>query len=70
MNDLTERELLVLMLLADGCSSKEIEVEIDRKHYTVKHIVATIREKLEAKNSTHAVAIAYHKGILKPRASI
>jgi DNA-binding NarL/FixJ family response regulator len=65
--ELDERELLVLMLLADGCTIAEIADEINRKDDTIKHIFHNIRWKLKAKNNTHAVAMAYHKGILKVR---
>lgn len=70
MIDLTERELLVLMLLAEGAGILEICSEIERGKDTTKHCISDIKWKLNAKNSAHAVALAYHHGILKPRAIV
>lgn len=68
---MTEREIFCLLLLADGASVKEICVELDRSPGTVKHVFKAIRLKLNARNNTHAVALAYHHSILKiPNAGV
>lgn len=64
---LTERELLVLSLLADGHTREGVA---DRMHYsvdTIKTCVQGILRKLGAKNTAHAVAIAYRAGELELR---
>jgi DNA-binding NarL/FixJ family response regulator len=63
---LSSRELEVLRLLAAGLYNREIGkilcIEID----TVKNHVANILMRLDALNRTHAVAIGYERGILRP----
>jgi len=61
---LDEKQIDVLMMVAEGYTNEQIAEEIDRNINTVKHILAAIRYKLEAKNMPHAVALAYHHGIL------
>jgi two-component system response regulator NreC len=62
---LTERELGILIMLADGMTyaaiSKELFVSISTLNVHRKHIF----RKLGALTSAHAVALAYHKRILK-----
>jgi len=54
---LTEREEDVLDLLAQGYSSKEIAVKTGASFRTIEHRIASIKSKLGARNSAHAVAI-------------
>jgi len=54
---LTERELEVILLAAEGCGYTEIAGRLHMSRATVKNHLVTIRAKLEARNTTHAVAI-------------
>ena len=61
---LTEQELDVLWLCAEGLSDREIG---DRLHYspeTVKTFGKRLRLRLGARNRTHAVALGFRLGLL------
>ncbi len=62
--DLTEREMQVLELLAEGCSNKEMADELSLSEETIKLHLSTLRKKLGAVDRTQAVVFAYKKGIL------
>lgn len=62
---LSERQNDVLLFLADGDTPKTIAEELGIAPDTVHVMSATIRAKLGAKTTAHAIAIAYQKGILK-----
>ena len=64
LEELTSRELDVLRLSADGCSAKIIGQRLFISSSTVKGHSNKIREKLVAMNMTHAVTIAFRRGIL------
>ena len=55
---LSQRELEVLLLMANGCSNKEIASQLVITIGTVKRHVIHILQKLKAANRTQAVAIA------------
>jgi LuxR family transcriptional regulator, maltose regulon positive regulatory protein len=61
---LSERELEVLGLLADGCTNREIGERLYISLSTVKGHISNINGKLLARNRTEAVAIARQLGIL------
>lgn len=62
---LTEREMEVLHLLAQGKPNKEIGAELFITERTVKFYVSAIMGKLNAGNRTEAVAIAVQRGLIK-----
>jgi DNA-binding NarL/FixJ family response regulator len=62
---ITERELQVLRLLADGHRDKEIAEILTIAPATSKNHVKSILEKLNAKNRTQAVSLARQMGLLK-----
>jgi two-component system response regulator DegU len=62
---LTERELEVLRLLAEGWSNKAIAAELVLSEGTVKNYVSTILGKLHAANRTHATQIARRQGLIE-----
>lgn len=64
--ELTARELTVLMMLADGMTVREIGLEFNRSYNTIKHNISNIRWKLGARNMHNAIALAYQRGILIP----
>lgn len=63
---LSERERDVLRLMAAGLENTEIAKELFIGTQTVKTYVASILAKLDARNRTHAVVIAYKSGFVTP----
>ena len=61
---LTERELEVLHLLAQGMPNKEIAGKLVISERTAKFHVSSIMSKLGATNRTEAVSLAAQKGII------
>ncbi len=61
---LTERQLQVLKLFAEGYSYKDIAEELHVSPTTVQAVKTAIIEKLAATNVTHAVAKAIKLGVL------
>lgn len=64
-SDLSVREIEVLRLIAEGNSNKVIGEQLYIAEGTVKAHVNSILGKLSANDRTHAVTIAYQRGILK-----
>ena len=63
--DLTERELQVLQMIASGNANKEIAAQLSIGEDTVKRHVTNILSKLQANDRTHAVTIGLKRGILE-----
>ncbi len=61
---LTERELEVIQLIANGLKNKDIADQLYVSERTIKFHVSSILSKLSAKNRTEAVKIAREKGII------
>jgi len=61
---LTQREMQVLGLLADGASNKVIARKLDISVHTAKFHVAQVSTKLRARNRTDAISIALREGVL------
>jgi len=68
-HDLTEREITVLRLVADGKTNKEIANTLDLSEKTVKNHVRNIFHKLQVYDRTQAAILAIRKGLieLEPR---
>jgi two-component system, NarL family, response regulator LiaR len=64
---LTERELEVLNLLAQGMPNKEIAAQLIISERTAKFHVSSIMGKLGATNRTEAVSLAAQKGLITLR---
>ena len=62
---ITAREEEVLQLVADGCSTPEVADKLFISQKTVKNHLASIYEKLNARDRTQAVLIAVKMGIIK-----
>lgn len=62
--DLTQREIGILRLIAAGNANKEIATQLDLAEDTVKRHVTNILSKLGANDRTHAVTIGLKRGII------
>ncbi len=63
-HDLTEREITVLRLVAEGKTNKEIANNLDLSEKTVKNHVRNIFHKLQVYDRTQAAISAIRKGII------
>ncbi len=61
---ITKREEEVLQLIADGCSTPEVASELYISQKTVKNHLASIYQKLDARDRTQAVLTAVRLGIV------
>jgi DNA-binding NarL/FixJ family response regulator len=61
---LTEREIEILKRVAAGKSNKLIALDLNISEATVKTHMKSILPKLDASDRTHAVTIAFKRGIL------
>ncbi|TKB79706.1 MAG: response regulator transcription factor [Nitrospira sp.] len=64
-HDLTEREITVLRLVADGKTNKEIGNALDLSEKTVKNHVRNIFHKLQVYDRTQAAILAIRKGLIE-----
>ncbi|MBA2251226.1 MAG: response regulator transcription factor [Nitrospirales bacterium] len=64
-HDLTEREITVLRLVADGKTNKEIANNLDLSEKTVKNHVRNIFHKLQVYDRTQAAILAIRKGLIE-----
>ncbi|MEZ4641573.1 MAG: response regulator transcription factor [Chloroflexota bacterium] len=65
-NKLTDREMEVLQLLAQGASNPQIAEDLFITINTVKTHISHILSKLQVENRTQAAAYAVQKGIVPP----
>ena len=61
---LTKRELEVLGLLADGCSTGEVARRMAYSERTIKNTIHDVTTRLQLRNRTHAVAYAVREGLI------
>lgn len=61
---ITKREEEVLQLIADGCSTPEVAAQLYISQKTVKNHLASIYQKLDARDRTQAVLRAVRMGLI------
>jgi DNA-binding CsgD family transcriptional regulator len=61
---LTTKEVQVLQLLAQGCTSAQLARRLHRSPRTVDHHISAILEKLGVHSRTEAVALAFARGMV------
>ena len=61
---LTQREIEVLALVAEGCFNKEIASRLNLSEQTIKNHMTTIMQKLNADSRTEATTIAIKYGLI------
>ena len=64
-DELTEREIVVLKLVAAGNANKQIADQLSIGEATVKSHVSNILSKLGANDRSHAVTIGLKRGIIE-----
>jgi DNA-binding NarL/FixJ family response regulator len=64
IDPLTERELEVIQLLAQGMANKQIALKLKISEHTVKFHVSSIYNKLGAANRTEAVRLGVRRGLI------
>jgi DNA-binding NarL/FixJ family response regulator len=61
---LTQRELTVLRLLADGYSTREIARRLSYSERTIKNSIHDMVTRFKLRNRAHAVAFAVRQGLI------
>lgn len=61
---LTDREIEILRLIADGLDTDEIAAELSYSSRTVKNIMYGVTHRLNLRNRPHAVAYAVRAGLI------
>jgi DNA-binding NarL/FixJ family response regulator len=61
---LTEREIAVLRLLAEGMDTAEVGEQLFFSERTVKNVIHDLTSRLDLRNRTHAVAYAIRHGLI------
>ncbi len=65
IRELSQREIDVLRLVAQGFANKEIADQLNLSEHTVKSHLRNILEKLHLRSRAHAAAYAVHAGVVR-----
>lgn len=69
LEQLSNREIEVLRLMASGATNGEIAAQLYLAERTVKSHIGSIFTKLDARDRTAAILVAYRSGIIDPRSA-
>jgi DNA-binding NarL/FixJ family response regulator len=61
---LTEREIEVLRMVADGMDTEEIAERLSYSERTIKNVIHDVTSRLHLRNRSHAVAYAMREGLI------
>jgi DNA-binding NarL/FixJ family response regulator len=61
---LSDREIEVLRLIADGLDTNEIATQLSYSQRTVKNVLHDVTTRLQLRNRSHAVAYAVREGLI------
>jgi DNA-binding NarL/FixJ family response regulator len=61
---LTERQVAVLRLMADGLGNASIARSLSCSEHTIKNVIYELMTRLDARNRAHAVAAAVRSGLI------
>lgn len=64
LSGLTEREVKVLRLVADGLSTAEVARNLAYSERTIKNIIQDVVSRFQLRNRAHAVAFALREGLI------
>ncbi len=64
LSGLSEREVDVLKLVADGFDTSEIAIKLSYSERTVKNVIHDVTTRLQLRNRSHAVAYAVRQGLI------
>ncbi len=62
---ISDRQVVVMQMTADGMTSKDVAIRLGVAEQTVKNMKVTVREQIEARNTVHAVSILMRSGVLR-----
>ena len=62
---ISDRQVVVMQLVADGMSQREVAEKVGYAEQTVKNMKGEVREQLGARNTVHAVSILMRSGVLR-----
>lgn len=64
LRSLSDREVEVLRLIADGMDTAEVATRLAYSERTVKNVLYGVTSRLQLRNRTHAVAFAVRQGLI------